>query len=95
LSQDVRFVVPIDQYQDQKDVTHTKYWGTAGVTLYKVQIRFDKDEYALPTDYVILANRFIAFERTGDGPPLTRDAFRRVLDQSTTLEEAKQRLAAG
>lgn len=92
---DVRYAVPIDKYVDDQKQTHIKYWGTAGVTLYKVTVTFENDESALPTDYVILANRFIAFDRIGNGPPLDRDAYRRILDQSTTLEDAKQKLAHG
>jgi hypothetical protein len=105
LARDPRFIVPVSF--DPKDKPNRKIycWGTVGVQIIKVHAEFMHEpavsaptgtqvQFA-PRDYYLIADKFLAVTVPYAKGPLTRDQFRKVLDSSATLEEAKQKLEAG
>ncbi|HEY9720821.1 MAG TPA: hypothetical protein V6D47_02340, partial [Oscillatoriaceae cyanobacterium] len=96
LAMDTRVSVPITVYKDggQKFI---RFWGTAGVTLVKIQVDYVHAPARAPGEpkpaiYYVPADKYITFSRPYDKGVLTRTAYRHILDTSSTWDEALKHL---
>lgn len=97
LAADTRVAVPVAVTEPSPGRKVIRFWGTAGVTLVKVQAEFVQappGAYGTPepAGYLVAADKFVAFERPYDKGVLNRDEYRQILDTSTTFDEALKRL---
>jgi hypothetical protein len=99
LAVDTRVAVPVAVVEPSPGRKVIRFWGTAGVTLVKVQAEFVQappGAYGTPepAGYLVAADKFVAFDRPYDKGVLNRDEYRQILDTSTTFDEALKRLQA-
>jgi hypothetical protein len=95
LARDTRVAVPIRQTKDDDPLV--TYWGTAGVTLVKLQFNFDKAPSGFysppePATYFVAADKFVSFQRRRSKGLLDRAAYRKILDEASSMGEAMERL---
>ncbi|MFN3430721.1 MAG: hypothetical protein ACK46X_12285, partial [Candidatus Sericytochromatia bacterium] len=97
LAVDTRVAVPVTVEEASPGRKVIKFWGTAGVTLVKVQADFVRMPQGAqgepePAGYLVAADKFVAFERPYEKGVLNRDEYRKILDTSATFDEALRRL---
>lgn len=95
IAMDTRVAVPIRQNDDADPLV--TYWGTAGVTMVKLQFNFDKlplGTYGTPepATYFVAADKFLTFTRRRSKGLLDRAGYRAILDGAKTLGEATHKL---
>jgi hypothetical protein len=100
LAVDTRVAVPVTVAEPTPGHKVIRFWGTAGVTLVKIQAEFVQKPSGgygepEPAGYLVAADKFVAFERPYEKGVLNRDEYRRILDTSKTLDEAMRRLQGG
>ena len=97
ITYDTRVAVPVKLSADEPRMV--TYWGTAGVTMTKVQFTFDHkpdgSTESEPATYFVAADKFISFQRPLAKGLLDRAAYRQVLDGAPSLSEAMKRLSGG
>lgn len=103
LDRDTRFIVPISADDESITPRMIHCWASVGVQIVKVEASFIEEPKLpntviarfLPRTYYLVTDKFMALDVPYAKGPVTREQFRKVLDEAKTLEEAVNRLRKG